>query len=313
MAPQILISDFHDVIVPPLELPHGMISQSERRFLYWLASKKHSGVGELIEIGTWLGCSTIHLAAGLRDGSTQDKVNAFDDYVWRPGMGEKSGLEIAEGDSFFPNFINNIAALRAQIEPRVASANDLEWKGGKIETLVIDAPKSWRTIRRVFKQLAPQFIRGKTRIALQDYLHLPSYELALYIASLDALEPEAIVLDGSTVQFRVTGKIPEDHLSDDFNYKLFDAAEINRLWGKILGMLPPAAYQILAPAHPMTLWQLGHHAEAEACLAKLKVTNTMVKFVLKKTGKKSDPHFVWLREAIEARKPAEKSPKPAAT
>ena len=239
-----------------------MISESERRFLYHLTSKLHTGAGEVVEIGTWLGCSTLHLAAGLRDHGSAQVLHSYDDYQWRAGMGGKSGLDLAEGASFFPNFLENVAALRPHVDPSVASATDLNLTGGKIETLVIDAPKSWRTIRRVIRQLAPHFISGKTRIAFQDYLHLPSYELALYIASVEALVPEIVVMDGSTVVFRVAKTIPAAVLRDDYNYKTFDQARIDMLWGRIIEALPASMRYLLQPAHAMTLWQLGYRTAA---------------------------------------------------
>lgn len=301
MSRTVHISNFGDVEAPSLELPPGMISESERRFLYWLASSKHTGAGEIVEIGTWLGCSTMHLAAGLRDAGRGQKLYSHDDYIWRPGMAEKSGLTIEEGASFFPNFLGNVESLRSHIEPKVASAIELGWTDGKIETLVIDAPKSWRTIRRLFKQLAPFFIPGKTRIAFQDYLHFPSYELAIYVASLDVLEPQVVVLEGSTVMFLVTDEVPEERVSDLFSYKKFDAAQIDRLWRGILGFLPKEACNKLALAYPLTLWQLGHHSKAEARLAEMELSREMTSFMLKKSNKNVESHFTWIRSAVRSR------------
>jgi hypothetical protein len=301
----ILSSNFSDVAVPDLVLPPGMISDSERRFLYQLASRLHSGAGEVVEIGTWLGCSTLHLAAGLRDRGSAQLLHSYDDYQWRAGMAAKSGLDLAEGASFYPNFLDNLGPLRPHIDPSVASATDLNWTGGKIETLVIDAPKSWRTIRRVMRQLAPHFISGKTRIALQDYLHLPSYELALYVASVEALVPEIVVMEGSTVVFRVTKAVPAAVLRDDYNYKTFDQARIDMLWGRIIAALPASMRYLLQPAHAMTLWQLGFREAAEAEVAALDVTHAMAQFVDRKVSKKTDAHFAWMRSAVLARRAAQ--------
>lgn len=301
----ILSSNFSDVVVPELALPPGMISASERRFLYQLSSSLHTGAGEVVEIGTWLGCSTLHLAAGLRDRGSTQLLHSYDDYQWRTGMGAKSGLDIAEGASFYPNFLGNLGELRSHVDPSVASVTDLNWQGGKIESLVIDAPKSWRSIRRVMRQLAPHFISGKTRIALQDYLHLPSYELALYVASVEALVPEIVVVDGSTVVFRVAKTIPDTVLQDSYNYKTFDREQIDGLWARILAGLPVSMRFLLEPAHAMTLWQLGFRDAAEAVVAALAVTKAMAQFVDRKASKKSDAHFAWIRSAVLARRAAQ--------
>ena len=303
MTPQITISDFGDVTVPPLDLPRGMISPSERRFLYDLARNRHHGQGALVEIGTWLGCSTMHLAAGLRDAGRGDRVHSYDDYVWRRGMATKSDQGLAEGDSFFPRFLANVASLADHIHPSRASAADLGWPGGAIETLVVDAPKSWRGVRGVFKQLAPHFIPGVTRIAFQDYLHFPSYEIALYLGSVDSLEPAAVVLNGSTVMFTLARPVDPAQTAGGFSYAGLSADQVNALWQRILAPLPPPARALMAPAHPMTLWQLGHHAAAESLLAQTDIPPDVAAFVLRKTGGKDEAHFAWLRQAILSRQP----------
>ena len=60
-------SDFREVTLPDLPKVPGMISNSDRRYLYWLASQGYTGTGAVVEVGTWLGLSTIHLGADSLD------------------------------------------------------------------------------------------------------------------------------------------------------------------------------------------------------------------------------------------------------
>src|SRR6185369_14134011 len=75
-------SDFSDVKLPSLPDVPGMISEAEGRYLYWLTSQTYTGRGTVVEVGTWLGRSTIHLAAGLRDAGHPDALHCFDQFLW---------------------------------------------------------------------------------------------------------------------------------------------------------------------------------------------------------------------------------------
>ncbi len=79
---------FRDVELPELPEIPGMSSVAEGRYLYWLTSRGYTGCGAVVEIGPWLGRSTVHLAAGLRDSGHHDVLHTFDRFVWdasRPG------------------------------------------------------------------------------------------------------------------------------------------------------------------------------------------------------------------------------------
>ena len=52
--------------LPPLPEVPTMLSPEERRYLYWLGNEVWSGRGCVVEIGSWLGGSTVCLAAGMR-------------------------------------------------------------------------------------------------------------------------------------------------------------------------------------------------------------------------------------------------------
>jgi hypothetical protein len=42
--------------------------------------------GEIIDLGCWLGSTTISLASGLRELNDPGKVYAFDWFIWEPWM-----------------------------------------------------------------------------------------------------------------------------------------------------------------------------------------------------------------------------------
>ena len=88
----------------PFALPSAiptMISDEERRYLYWLAARVWSGSGDIVEIGPWLGGSTYCLAAGMCDSGHRvaGRLKVFDNFIWRDFMADRAPLELRPGDS----------------------------------------------------------------------------------------------------------------------------------------------------------------------------------------------------------------------
>lgn len=107
----ILHYDFAAVELPDLPDVPGMISEYERKYLYWHTSKGYTGAGAALEVGTWLGCNTIHLGAGLRDSDYDGTLHCVDKYVWNRYFNAdhlKHGLRLDEGDDFQPYFEKNV-------------------------------------------------------------------------------------------------------------------------------------------------------------------------------------------------------------
>jgi len=53
-------------VLPPLPRVPTMLTPEERLYLHWLGAVVWSGRGCVVEIGPWLGGSTVCLAAGMR-------------------------------------------------------------------------------------------------------------------------------------------------------------------------------------------------------------------------------------------------------
>src|SRR5262245_44725765 len=75
---------------PTLEMLPGMTSWAERRYFQAYARDDFEGRGELVDLGCWLGATTVALASGLagnrRRRTARRRVHAFDSFVWRPYM-----------------------------------------------------------------------------------------------------------------------------------------------------------------------------------------------------------------------------------
>lgn len=272
---QPLASAFDDVALPSLPALPGMTSAAECRYLYWLATSQRKGRGALVEIGTWLGRSSLHLAAGLRASAVPGKLHAFDDFVWRRHDRAKADLGLRSGQSFQPHFEANLEAYRDLLVVQRSKIAALQWRGGPIEILFLDAPKRQRTLTQVLEIFGPHLIPGHSLIALQDYLHFPSYALAAALHTLgDRLSLSHVVLGGSTVTFRLRKAI--DLAADrpaDWAIHRWTRPQAEAAWRAILAPLPAPARERLQPAAALHLYDIGQRAAAVAAFKALPMTS----------------------------------------
>jgi hypothetical protein len=214
-----------------------MLAEEERRYLFWLGKSAWSGAGTVVEIGPWLGGSSVCLAAGMRASgrSANGKLHAVDNFLWREFMFARAPLPLQPGDSFEPYFLKHVApyaevvvtharalpdetvegdaeagATRFAGERAVAPFDGLPG-GEPVEILFVDGAKSWRGMRHLLLTLSPRFTAGKTLLVCQDFKYWGAYWVPMMMARLDAfLEPVHNVLGGTTVAFRVAASIPRE-------------------------------------------------------------------------------------------------------
>lgn len=224
-----------------------MISLEERRYLYWLGQSAWTGQGNIVEIGPWLGGSTVCLASGMRASGHDPaaKLHVIDNFIWREFMASRAPLPIQPGDSFEPFFLDNLGGFEGIVrahrlalpdesidsdqeaidkrfseEERIPVLEELD--EGPIEVLFIDGAKSCRGMRHLLKALNHCLIPGVSLLVCQDFKYWGCYWVPITMARLgEYLEPVHNVHDGTTLAFRLKTEIPdrviaelEDHVRD---------------------------------------------------------------------------------------------------
>lgn len=269
-----LVSDFSDVDLPELPAVPGMTSPAECRYLYWLTSTQLSGSGRLVEIGTWLGRSTLHIAAGHQRSGHHQELHCFDGYTWSSSDRKAADLPLNPGDSFQKYFEENVSRFRELVTPHRTLIKNITWSGEPVELLFLDAPKKHSDITRSLQTFGPSLIAGQSIIAIQDYLYFPAYALAACMYALrDHLELTHVVLGGSTVAFRVTR--PIDLARDrprDWDLRDWSPGQIETAWNAILAPLPAAARERLEPGRALHLYDCGAKREAVQAMKALPMT-----------------------------------------
>lgn len=223
-----------------------MLQAEETQYLYWLGSSVWTGRGLVLEIGPWLGGSTVCLAAGMRASGhdAKNRLHAVDNFLWREFMAARADLPLQPGESFEPHFLKNLSdyidivvahALTLPDETiegdheatakRVADEEVDEMEeapgAGPIEIVFIDGAKSWRGMAHLLSIVRDRIEPGQTLFVCQDYKYWGTYWVPMMMSRLrDYLEPVHNVLGATTVTFRLAREIPravidslEDHVA----------------------------------------------------------------------------------------------------
>jgi SAM-dependent methyltransferase len=155
-----------------------MLVPDELRLLHHLAEDYYSGMGAIVDGGSFLGGSTVALADGLRHNPRWHRlrdakpIHSFDRFEvedWTRGRFFPKST--AAGTSFREQFDRNIAPYADLVEVRAGDVCEYEWKGGPIEILFIDLAKHWKVCDWVTWQFFPHLIPGRSIVVQQDYLY----------------------------------------------------------------------------------------------------------------------------------------------
>lgn len=158
----------------------GMTSSTEQEFLEQYGANLYTGAGDVVDLGCWLGSTTIPLTRGLLknpafQGSGR-KVYAYDLFVWFDWMNSSAaGTDIygryVEGDSFINEFEKRTSEFADLIETRAGDLKAIGWDRGGIEFLLVDAMKNFDLAGSIVKDFYPHLIEGNSLVFHQDFAH----------------------------------------------------------------------------------------------------------------------------------------------
>lgn len=252
----------------------SMLSFEERSYLQNYTKYEYTGSGEIVDLGCWLGSSTIPLAIGLNDNSKVDskeeRIHAYDIFIWQPYMNKHltdTSLEgkYKDGDSFVEEFIERIHPWNHLIQVYPGDINRIGWDKHPIEFLFIDAMKSWELANSILRNFFPSLIPGLSLVVHQDFanfyqvwIHLIMYRLRDYIVLLE----EHPFLYSSKV-FRYIKAIPEELLQNSYSLASFSEKEAEAAFDYSLAITPKKMKPNVAAAKVMYFIQVGNVERAK--------------------------------------------------
>lgn len=236
----------------------GMTSEYELAFLQYYTMNKYGGYGEIVDMGCWLGATTLYLAKGLQLNNTvknkEKRIHAFDLFEWNQYLdGHVKGTiyedRFKSGDDYKWLFLENTRNFEKNIVVRGNINNEI-WDGKPIEFLFIDAMKDILTTHNIIKNYFPFLISNKSLLVYQDFdhyltpwIHLLIYRFRDYFKHLVDITPF-----GSTV-FKLIRPIPDHRLKIDVT--LIDENEADNAFCYCLKIASKGKRANIAAAHVM--------------------------------------------------------------
>lgn len=191
--------------------------------------------GAVVDLGCWLGSTTISLAKGLRAAGSSGKMYAFDLFKWDSWMDDYSDdhwCDYEPGESFLPETRRRVSEFKQHIDLIEADLTTYSWTQGKIRLLLIDAMKNWQLATDITREFFPSLVKD-ARVVQQDYLAFSvPYMPIVHYRLRDYMKYQAHVTVGATVSFRVVKDIPLEEAvkAGDFSQLGDDEAEAAYAW-----------------------------------------------------------------------------------
>lgn len=158
----------------------GMIAPIEKQMLLWAARDHYAGLGEIVELGTFLGTSTECLSKGLRDNirvrDRDKRIHCYDLFVCDEHNSRTYGPwldphHIAAGDSFLPVVEKALRPYRSMLTFNAGDILHFDWVGRPIEVLFIDMGASWLLSDHILRTFFSGLMPTRSVVIHQDYFY----------------------------------------------------------------------------------------------------------------------------------------------
>ncbi len=203
----------------------GMISHFERKMLSWLTARHFVGWGEIVELGVFIGSSSVCLASGLdvneRAEKREKRIHAFDRFSgefesnW---ISTKSKFQLDPDGGFRGVYDRQTEPFSKYIDVNAGDLLNKKWSGVDVEILFVDVMKSQALTDKVVRDFFPYLVPGRSVLIMQDYL----FQALPYSVVVMELFEEYFERAGDTgrnsVLFVNTKKIPGS-LLEGFSWK----------------------------------------------------------------------------------------------
>lgn len=256
-------------------LPSSVVSAAmttkEEQALFTKSVKDVAGLkGEIVDLGCWLGSTTLSLAAGLRELNDKGKVYAFDRFMWESWMDLYSSehwCDYLPGESFLPETRRRMGDLKPWVVLVCADLTTYHWDSGPVRLLLVDAMKSWRLTTTIGREFFASLIKGAI-VLHQDYLSFNHPWLSVLQYRLrDYMRYETCVSHGCTASFKVMQEIPQDVLLKATDFSQLTDEEAESSWRWSLEVIGERARGTMACSKIMYYLGNGDIARSKALLA----------------------------------------------
>ncbi|HMA73325.1 MAG TPA: hypothetical protein VKP67_17850 [Xanthobacteraceae bacterium] len=154
-----------------------MTTNEELCLLENYARYSYTGQGQIVDLGCWLGATTLCLARGLADNAQHRHlraIDAIDRFVWEDWMTPiAAALGVTKAYRAGDDYLAEVEALLSGYEQMVRlRREDLSRRQSfrpRVEFLLIDAMKSWDLANAISRTFFPRLIPGRSLVVQQDF------------------------------------------------------------------------------------------------------------------------------------------------
>lgn len=213
----------------------GMTNESEQKLFFFLTNKFYYQKGKIVDLGCWLGSTTMQLSNGLSQNKNIaiKEIYAFDRFIWEDYM-QYAGLEetksLKNGDSFKFIFDSLLSKSKVKIHSfEIDLKNQFAFEHS-IEILLIDAMKDLELTNSISENFCKKLIKGGYLIH-QDFAHefTPWIHIHLFTNKNKLKHIYSAPFSGSSLfkvisnnfeQIKVASEYSVNFINEAFNYSL---------------------------------------------------------------------------------------------
>jgi hypothetical protein len=260
------------------EQQFGMTTRHEQHWLRTYAAKTFSGNGALVDLGCFLGATTISLAQGLalnpRGG--QATIHAYDLFTWDEdfklwAQGREVEGRFSTGESFLREFLDRTEKWRDRIVVHEQDLTYAQWHSGAIEFLLVDAMKSPAIASTILRGFFPYLLPGRSYFAQQDFAHC--YTPWIHLAAFRLRNHFSVAADvtrSATTVFRCEREFGPADVEMDLSLRSCPAAEIEAAFDYSLELVTADKKPNIIAAKAMAYRDRGDLARARDVIARAK-------------------------------------------
>jgi hypothetical protein len=260
------------------EQQFGMTSRHEQHWLRTYAAKTFSGNGAMVDLGCFLGATTISLAQGLalNPKAGRTPIHAYDLFTWDGdfevwAQGREVEGRFSTGESFLGEFLKRTEKWRDRIVVHEQDLAHAQWHDGAIEFLLVDAMKSPAMASAILRGFFPYLLPGRSYFAQQDFAHC--YTPWIHLAAFRLRNYFSVVADvtrSATSVFRCERELGPADVEMDLSLRSCPEAEIEAAFDYSLELVTDDKKPNIIAAKAMAYRELGDLARAREVIAQAK-------------------------------------------
>jgi len=232
----------------------GMTTKEEQEYYKKSVKVLKDKNGAIVDLGCWLGATTIALAKGISDigRHNQEKIYAFDIFIWNNFMNQYNPFlsrNYKPGENFKEETELRLKNYKDLVNLIEADLSTFQWKNGNIKFLLVDAMKTRELTKSITVSFFPYLLKDSI-VVQQDFKHYSEPWLHIIQFRLkEYFDFDVNIKNGGTVAFKTKKTIPVEVAEKVASFDTISNAEIDEAFKFSSSLVRENEKSIIAAAH----------------------------------------------------------------